>query len=308
MTPRKSIALALAVTALSAAPSAAQEGSPDDAEQARAPDQRPAGGPPPGFDIGESVFDETWITLGIGMGLTPSYSGSDEYRVFPLPLIVGRVGGVGITPNGPGLNFDILSSPPGDGARAPSVSFGPTFRFRGSRDDDVKDDVVALAGQLDSALEVGVQGGVRFPGVLNRFDAVTLGTAVRWDILGAHEGMLIEPSVGYFTPLSRGAAVQMIAAASFSDDNFADYYFTVSPQQSSDTGLAEFTADGGLNSLGINMIATVDLDNNVLNGGINVFGVGGYSRLVGDAADTPYTSVRGSADQFIAGIGIGYTF
>ena len=100
----------------------------------------------------------------------------------------------------------------------------------------------------------------------------------------------------------------MIATASFSDDNFADYYFTVSPQQSSDTGLAEFTADGGLNSLGINMIATVDLDNNVLNGGINVFGVGGYSRLVGDAADTPYTSVRGSADQFIAGIGIGYTF
>jgi outer membrane scaffolding protein for murein synthesis (MipA/OmpV family) len=36
--------------------------------------------------------------------------------------------------------------------------------------------------------------------------------------------------------------------------------------------------------------------------------VSGYSRLLGDAADTPYTAERGSANQFIAGLGVGYTF
>ncbi|MFL0355711.1 MipA/OmpV family protein [Erythrobacter sp. GH1-10] len=284
---------------------AAQETDSDEAEVAA---QRPEGGPPAGFDMSDSVFDETWLTFGVGIGLTPSYSGSDDYRAFPLPLIVGRIGGVGITPNGPGLNFDVLSNPPGQDQGKTSLSFGPTVRFRGSRDDAVNDDVVELAGELDSALEVGVQGGVRIPGVLHRFDAVTLGTAVRWDVLGAHEGMLVEPSVGYFSPLSRGAAVQLIATASFVDDKFADYYYTVDPQQSADTGLAEFTAEGGLNSIGVTAIGTVDLDGDVLNGGLNVFFVGGYSRLVGDAADTPYTSVRGSADQFIGGLGIGYTF
>jgi len=39
-----------------------------------------------------------------------------------------------------------------------------------------------------------------------------------------------------------------------------------------------------------------------------MYTIAGYSQLVGDAADTPYTSTRGSAGQFIGGIGIGYTF
>jgi outer membrane scaffolding protein for murein synthesis (MipA/OmpV family) len=36
--------------------------------------------------------------------------------------------------------------------------------------------------------------------------------------------------------------------------------------------------------------------------------VGGWSRLIGDSADTPYTSVRGDANQFILGAGVAYTF
>lgn len=306
MTPAKTILFPLVAFAAGLGSEAvAQQNADADEDMAEQP---VAEGPPPGFDMSESVFDETWITVGVGVGLTPSYQGSDEYRAFPLPLIVGRVAGIGITPNGPGFNLDLLSDPPSDGVSETSVSFGPTFRLRSARDDAVKDEVVDLAERLDTAIEVGVQGGVRIPGVLHRFDAVSVGAAVRWDILGAHEGRLIEPNISYFTPLSRGAAVQLIASATFVDDNFAEYYYSVTPQQSADTGLPEFTAEGGLNSLGINAIATVDLDGNVLNGGLNVFGVAGYSRLVGDAADTPFTSIRGSADQFLGGIGIGYTF
>jgi outer membrane scaffolding protein for murein synthesis (MipA/OmpV family) len=39
-----------------------------------------------------------------------------------------------------------------------------------------------------------------------------------------------------------------------------------------------------------------------------LFAVGGYTRLLGDAADSPMTSIRGSADQWLAGAGVGYTF
>ncbi len=280
-------------------------------EQGRPQEERqgsPTGGPPPGIPGGEMVFDDTWVTLGIGAGLVPSYSGSDDYVVFPLPLIVGRVGGVGINPNGPGFALDLLSQPPGAGPPETSFSLGPAFRFRNDRESRIEDAIVELTEELDVALEVGVQGGVTFPGVLNRFDRLTLSTQVRWDILGAHDGMLVEPSVGYFTPLGRGAAIQLSGNLSFVDDDFADYYYTVTPQQSADSGLAQFTADGGLNSVGVLAILTVDLDNNVMNGGFNIYGIGGYSRLVGDAEDTPFTSERGSANQFIGGIGIGYTF
>ncbi len=264
---------------------------------------------PPGMRPGEKpVFDETWATIGIGAGLVPSYSGSNDYVVFPLPLIVGRVAGVGISPNGPGFALDLLSQAPTGGPPETSFSFGPTFRLRNDRDGQIEDEVVELAGDLDTAIEVGAQAGVSFPGVINRFDRLSLSTQVSWDILGAHDGMLIEPGVSYFTPLGRGAAIQLSGNLSFVDDNFADYYYSVTPQQSAASGLAQFSADGGLNSVGALAIATIDLDNNVMNGGFNIYGIGGYSRLVGDAADTPFTSVRGSADQFIGGIGIGYTF
>ena len=38
-------------------------------------------GPPTGFPGFKPVFDETWATVGIGAGLVPSYSGSDDYRI-----------------------------------------------------------------------------------------------------------------------------------------------------------------------------------------------------------------------------------
>lgn len=273
------------------------------------PQQGPSvSGPPPGVGGEKPVFDDTWITVGIGAGLVPSYSGSNDYRVFPLPLIVGRVGGVGISPNGPGLNLDILSKGPSREPPKTSFSFGPSFRIRNDRDGQIEDPVVELASRLDTALEIGVQGGVSFPGVIKQFDRISLSTAVRWDVLGAHDGMLIEPGISYFMPVGDGATIQITGNLSFVDDSFADYYYSISPADSAATGLAQFSADGGLNSVGSLAIVTIDLDGNALNGGFNIYGIGGYSRLVGDAADTPFTSVRGSADQFIGGLGIAYTF
>lgn len=289
------------------------EGSSNASEQERPEQERPeqsrtAQGAPAGMPPFKPVFDETWATVGIGAGLVPSYSGSDDYILFPLPLIVGRVGGIGISPNGPGFNLDLLSQAPSAAPPETTFSFGPSFRFRNDRANQIEDPVVELARELDVAVEVGVNGGVSIPGILSSSDRLGFSTQVRWDILGAHDGMLIEPGINYFTPLGRGVAVQMAVNASFVDDDFADYYYTVTPADAAATGLPQFTADGGLNSLGGLAILTVDLDNNLLNGGFNIYGVAGYSRLVGDAADTPFTAERGSASQFIGGIGVGYTF
>jgi len=255
------------------------------------------------------VFDETWVTIGVGAGMVPSYAGSNDYIAFPLPLIVGRVAGIGISPNGPGLVLDVNSPAPAMGPRKePTISFGPAFRFRNDRNNRISDEVVARAGKLDAALEVGGAVGVSFPGLINRFDQLTIGAQVRWDVLGAHDGMTIEPQISYRTPLGRSTAMQVQASAEFVDDNFADYYFTVSPAQALASGLPQFRADGGLNRVGLTAIVSRDLDGNPLSGGWSIYGIGGYSRLVGDSADTPFTSLRGNANQFIAGLGVGYTF
>jgi MipA family protein len=270
--------------------------------------QVPPAGPPP-FALPKIVFDETWATVGLGAGLVPSYAGSNDYIAFPLPLIVGRVGGVGISPNGPGFVLDINSPKPGFAPRTkPRVSFGPAFRFRNDRVDRIGDDVVALAGELDAALEVGAAAGVSFPGVVKPFDALTIGVQARWDVLGAHDGMIIEPQIAYRAPIGRAMVLQAQVSAEFVDDSFADYYFTVSPAQALASGLPQFRADGGLNRVGTTALLTYDLSGNALDGGWSLTGIAGYSRLVGDSADTPFTSVRGDANQFILGLGVGYTF
>jgi MipA family protein len=317
-------ALPAAVLALAATPALAADGSEAVAVTAAAPEEpqaaadavqpAPASAPAPApapaapFAFTKPVFDETWVSIGLGAGLVPSYAGSNDYIAFPLPLIVGRVGGVGIRPNGPGLTFDVLSPKPAFGKRKTRLAFGPAFRIRNDRDAQIEDDVVETAGRLDLALEAGLNAAVSFPGVLRPLDTLTVGAQVRWDVLGAHEGMVIEPQVSYSTPLGKAFVLQVQTGLEFVDDNFADYYFSVTPAQRAASGLPAFTATGGLNRIGTFAILNYDLDGNALNGGWTVYGVGGYSRLLGDAADTPYTSLRGSPNQFISGLGVGYTF
>lgn len=268
--------------------------------------------PPPAAPVSlaftKPVYDETWATIGLGAGLVPSYAGSDDYIAFPLPLVVGRVGGVGIRPNGAGITLDVLSAKPTLGKRKTRLAFGPTFRFRNDRNLDVGDNVVEAAGKLDAALEVGLNAAVSFPGVLRPLDTLSIGVQARRDVLGAHEGTVIEPQISYASPLGKAFVLQVQTGIEFVDDSFADYYFSVTPAQRLASGLPTFTAEGGLNRIGTLAILNYDLSGNALDGGWSVFGVGGYSRLLGDAADTPYTQARGSANQFITGLGVGYTF
>ncbi|WP_232301471.1 MipA/OmpV family protein [Altererythrobacter epoxidivorans] len=252
----------------------------------------------------DTVYDDNWISIGFGVALGPSYDGSDDYVLSPAPLVQGKVAGVGISPRPAGLALDFIP----DRSDGPNIAFGPSVRLRNDRADQIKDEVVKLAGKLDRAVELGVATGISFPKVLNPYDSLSLNLDARWDVAGAHDGMVIEPGVTYFTPLSRGTAASLSIGAEFVDDNYADYYYSVSPQQNLDSGLPEFSAKGGLNSVGTNLLLAFDLDGDLQNGGLAIVAVGGYSRLVGDAKDTPYTSIRGSADQFFGALGIGYTF
>ena len=264
-----------------------------------------AGPPFTGGSRPKSVFDGDWISLGIGLGLSPSYDGSNDYTVFPLPVIRGELGGVGIAPRPAGLALDFIKDAPRAKVK---FAIGPALRVRSDRVNNIQDDVVEAAGRLDRAVEIGPSLGVSFGGLISPVDSLTISSDVRWDIAGAHEGMVVEPSITYFRPVTRATAVSLSLSTSWVDDSFADTYYSVSPAQSAASGLDEFTADGGFNSAGVNMLIAHDFDGNVLNGGLGAVIIAGYSRQLGDARRTPFTSERGSANQWLIGAGIAYTF
>jgi outer membrane scaffolding protein for murein synthesis (MipA/OmpV family) len=251
------------------------------------------------------VFDGDYLVLGAGAVLSPSYDGSDDYVVSPVPLVQGRLGGIGISPRGSGIALDFIDDADGPG---PYISLGPVVGLRTGRDGDSEDDVVELLPDLDTAIEVGVNAGIGFSGMLNPYDTLTFSADARWDVAGAHEGMLVTPSVSYLTPLSRGMIVALSARAEYADDDFADYYYTVTPEAATVTGLPAFDAEGGFNSVGTTLLLGVDINGDLADGGLVAFVAGGYTRMLGDAKDTPFTSIRGSANQWLGAAGIAYVF
>lgn len=295
-----SSALACAATSLSAQDNAEpkQGGPPPGVASGQ-------GGPPPGVLSGENVFDGDWFTIGIGAGFSSSYDGSNDYTLIPAPIVQGRLGGIGISPQPAGIALDLTPQ----AARGQSdFAIGPAVRFRNDRADNIEDEVVKLAGELDSAFEVGFAASYSIPGVFTRMDSLSLDLGARWDVAGAHDGMVIEPRIAWSRPIGRGTFQSISVNAEIVDDSFADYYYSVSPAQSAASDLTEFSADGGLNSLGATAFTAFDLDGNALNGGFSIVSISGYSRLVGDSADTPYTALRGDPNQFFIAIGVGYTF
>ena len=288
-TPATFAAVAIACAGV-ATPALAQDGPDDDA---------------PARSAEGTVFDGDWVQVGIGAGFAPDYDGSDDYEVFPLPIIQGSLGGIDINPRAAGFALDFI---PDSADSKVNFGFGPAVRLRTSRTGDIEDPVVAAAGELDTAVEVGPSASIGVSGVLNPYDSLSANVDVRWDVAGAHEGMVINPGITYFTPVSRGAGISLSLSAEHGDEAFNEYYYSVTPAQATASGLPVYDAGSGFNKLSANLLVGVDLDGDLANGGLALFAIGGYSRMIGDAEKSPFVALRGDADQFLIGGGIGYTF
>lgn len=252
-----------------------------------------------------SVFDGDYVIIGAGVGIGPSYEGSDNGQILPLAGATGEVGGIGFTIRGPSLSVDIITLDLGEDV---TFTLGPQLRYRVNRPDNLGDDVVESLGKLPGVVEGGFRAGVSFGDLLSEQDNLSLGLSVRWDVSGKGSGRSITPAATYRLPLSRGLAVGFLASAQFIDDDYADYMYSIDAQGAANSGLPEFNAKGGLKELSFGFGGAADLNGNVLDGGFAIGAGVIYSRLFGSAADTPITSIRGSRDQWFLATGLGFIF
>jgi outer membrane scaffolding protein for murein synthesis (MipA/OmpV family) len=252
----------------------------------------------------EGKLSGDYLAVGIGAGYGPSYEGSDDYSVFPVPLVQGRLAGIDINPRAGGIALDFVPDPP----NGVGVNLGVAAKVRLDRTHNTHDPVVNSLGELDTAVEIGPTAGVSVPHVLNPYDVLTFTTDVLWDVAGAYKGMVVDPMVSYSTPLSRGVLANWSLNAEYGDRKFANYYFSVSPTASAASGLPAFRAGSGFTKVGTRLLIAFDLDGDLTDGGPAIFAIGGYTRMLGDARRSPLTSIRGSPNQFLGAVGVGYTF
>jgi len=253
----------------------------------------------------KSVFHGDYAIVGAGVVVEPEYDGADSSRTIPGLGAMGRIRGIGFTIRGPSLSLNLI---PERSGRRVNLRLGPQIRYRGNRASKISDPVVARLGKLDGVIEAGGRIGVSFTDLLSRKDLLSLNLSARRDVSGKGGGTVVVQTVSYMLPVSRGHMVGFQVAAQWNDGDYANYNYAISPAQSVASGLPAFKAKGGINDYSVAMATAHDFDNDFLDGGFAIGAGAMYSRLVGSAAKTPITSIRGNRDQWVFVAGLAYTF
>ena len=277
-----------AAALLAASPALAQDAAPPAGAAAALPDPN---------DNGDT------FTLGAGAGYIPDYEGSNDYRLIPAAAIRGRVSGISFFTRATYLYIDVV--PRGSGKL--DFDVGPIAGVRLNRTGKIKDDFVARLPDLKRAVEVGGFAGVTLHGLTNPYDALSFRVDAVKDISHAHRSTVITPTLDFGTPLSRKFYVGLSASADFVGNGYADYYFSVTPAEALASGLRAYNASGGMKDWKLSLLANQSITGDLTHG-LSLFGTGSYSRLVGDFKRSPIVADRGSATQWLAAVGIAYTW
>jgi outer membrane scaffolding protein for murein synthesis (MipA/OmpV family) len=243
------------------------------------------------------------VTLALGGAYVPDYEGSDDYEFTPFGAIRGRLGGFSFATRGTYLYVDLLRRP----ESGVDFDFGPIVGVRRERLNKVEDDFVQLFGKRKTAVEVGGFAGVSFHGLTNPYDTLSLRIDVVHDVANAHQSTVVTPAIDFGTPLSRTTYVGASLSADFIANKYADYYYRTPLVTIGPNTLLANNPDGGMKNWRLGALVNQSITGD-LTGGLSIFAGANYSRIVGDIADSPIVSDRGSRSQWQVATGLAYTF
>ncbi|OYY70640.1 MipA/OmpV family protein [Sphingomonas sp. 28-63-12] len=284
---------------LAAAGSAIVLAGPALAQQADPP-------PAPRIEVDPAALDRDTITIGGGAGLVPSYEGSNDYVVIPVGAVRGRVNGFNFMSRGLQLSADLLREKP---TSSIDLMAGPVASLNLNRTGRIVDPRVRALGKRKVALELGGYVGIGKTGVItSAYDNLAVRVSYVRDVTGVHDSYLLTPSIEYGTPLSRRVYVGLGVSATLVGDRYAQNYFAVDAAGAARSGLPVFAQPrGGVKNYTGTLLASYALSGDLLHG-VQLFTIISYSRLQGDFARSPLTSVAGNPNQVYGAVGIGYTF
>jgi MipA family protein len=250
------------------------------------------------------VINRDRLTIGLAVAVSPSYDGSDNYRLSPGGLIQGQVAGFSFAARGTNLYVDLLREAPRSKI---DLVAGPVVQLRLERNGNIRDPQVAALGKIKPALELGGYAGIGVSGLTNSFDKLQFDISYRVDVSGIHNSAITSPTISYVTPLSRRTLALLAVSADHVGRKYGQTYFDV-PTTANASGLAPYAVNGsGWKSVGGNLLLVQSLGPDVRKGW-SVFAFGGYSKILGQYARSPIVRDAGSPNQFIGFAGLAYSF
>ena len=270
------------------------------------------------------------ILLGAGVGVAPSYEGSDEYRVFGFPIFSYDSGVEGPRR----FEFRAIDDIRLHALRFGGLSVGPLAGYSFGRDEDAGDILDGL-GDVDGGLVLGAFAS--YDAQINSNVSVGADVAFKSQVTGdafderTFAGLplpvrdRIEDNYGYGYEVDLGVSAEFDltprlnlatrAGATYASEEYMRTYFGVNAQQSAnaaargndvpvfgvgdDPSFAD-AIDGQFKNIYVNANASFDVTDR-----IQIRAGAGYSRLLGDAADSP---ISVSDNQFTGSLGAAYRF
>jgi outer membrane protein len=223
------------------------------------------------------------IDLGAGLAAQPRYPGSDETILVPYPLFVlGRifVPGIGQIEEEDGLR---------------RLSVYPSFNFIGKRESSDSNELEGME-DVDWALEAGI-------GVAYRHDWIRGFVEVRQGFNG-YSGQVAQFGLDVIASPTEDLEVLAGPRLGWGSDGYMDTYFGITSKEAADSPNYDksFDAGAGFSSVGLAASARYNLTDKW-----KLHLLGGWDRLIGDAADSPIVK-QGSENQFYGGAGVTYQF
>lgn len=243
------------------------------------------------------IIEEMPNVIGVAVGALPDYVGSNDYTFGVAPFARVTLGSTEryFLLNVTELYFNIIDDP--------VMRFGPVVNYRFGRDDDVEDPIVKKMKNIKGAFEAGAFIGFDWKFHNDRRHRLVADAQVLFDVNKAYKGINGTISARYWRPFGPRFDGVLGAAIQLADNRYVNKYFGVNETDSALSGLPFYKASGGVNNFKIFPGVVMHLSPQWhLAAGFR------YMRLTGDAENSPVVSIRGSADQWVAGLGAAYSW
>lgn len=233
------------------------------------------------------------LIVGIGAMASPVYEGSDDTEIAVLPFVaLNDFYGFNFRPVQ--LSYNLIDTKGSNGGWA--LRAGPTVALATGRDQDDDGDLRGL-GDVDTGV---MTGGF----VDARLGPVMLGVEGAQEVADGHGGALVGLSLGTRLPLNDKLVFMPAVTGTWASEDYMDSFFGVTAAQATTSNYAAYEANAGFKDVGVEAALRYGLSD-TWSFTWNV----SYTRLLGDAADSPIvTGPGGTRDQVTGRIGIARGF
>lgn len=228
------------------------------------------------------------ISIGGGIGLAPDYEGSEDYELVPIPFVDVR------WKNGMFVNLEGLTMRanlfPSDFWR-----LGLMANYRPKRS-NVENDQVDRLEHVEAALEMGPFAGIDYKNW-------SVSVEVTTDVAEGHDGTLFTARSSYNWVASNNLTILFGASTTYASNDYMSTYFGIDFFDAARSGLPEYGADAGFKDVSFTLRISYGIDDSW-----STRCIASYTRLVGDAEDSPLVDDEGNANQFLGGLLLVYKF